>query len=635
MKNIKRALMVFTLALVVISIVAPQTLFLASSLAEKWTEVGSNVDFDRVNDLETALDVYSTSAESDESLTEYSPLWTDYIGEDGWIILENQGLNVIGQSVRFKDVAFGGAYSPLTPLDIVLTIDDAVIANNKQGTDEWIAVSKAIGGLQTSGYTQVNINVQFYQAGTDIEAVVDPLIKFSDIDYDQVVGAASSDSFAVSTDSKLVYNTDGENTYFSYADASVSTDKDRWVIINSDETSSFNFVWGMNKLDVDGPSSRVGGFTDIDIRLRGTAGRLELNKVDELGNPLEGAMFTVYNESGTEVTQVTTNSNGYARTPLINLGDYTVVETSAPEGYVLDNTVYPATINSNNQIVTINSGNPIINEGYKGQIELTKTNEADEPLQGVEFTIYDSEMNSVEVITTDENGYAISSELAVGDYIVIETEQLDGYIPNAIEYLATIANDGDLVTLNDGEAIINQKLWGQVEINKVDENNQPLADAEFTIYDSEMNSVEVIITDENGYAISSNLEYGDYTIIETKAPDGYQLELTKYPFTIENDGEIVTINNGDPVVNYREENLIITTDSEDSEEKSETNDILSENSSEETVDLPEVSTDTVSEDEELKLTETGNNLMLVLIVLASVLFIVLGSLKILIKTKLV
>ncbi len=546
MENIKKALMVLILAIVVVSTVATQNMFLASSLTGEWVQVGSNPDFDRVNDLETALDVYSTSAESDESLTEYSPLWTDYIGEEGWIILENQGLNVIGQSVRFNDVEFGGVYSPLTPLDIVLTIDDAVIANNKQGTDEWVAVSKAIGGLQTSGYTKVNINVQFYQAGTDIEAVVDPLIKFSDIDYDQVVGAASSDSFAVSTDSKLVYNSDAENTYFSYADASVSTDKDRWVIINSDETSSFNFIWGMNKLDVDGPSSRVGGFSDIDIRLRGTAGRLDLNKIDELGNPLEGAVFTVYNESGTEVTQVTTNSNGYARTPLISLGDYTVVETEAPEGYVLDNTVYPATIDSNNQIVTINRGNSIINESYKGQIELTKTNEFGELLQGVGFTIYDSEMNRVEVITTDENGYAISSKLAVGDYIVIETGQLDGYISNSTEYLVTIANDG----------------------------------------------------------------------------------------------EIVAINNGEPVINYLEENLIITIDSEDSEEQteidegksvdegqSETNDVISE----ETDNLLEVTNDTKPDQEELKLTETGNNLILAQVVIASTLFIILSAFKILIR----
>ena len=48
-------------------------------------------------------------------------------------------------------------------------------------------------------------------------------------------------------------------------------------------------------------------------------------------------------------------------------------------------------------------------------------------------------------------------------------------------------------------------------------------------------------TDEAGVYISKNLVYGDYLLKETKAPDNYLIDDNYYPFSVRNDGEVISI----------------------------------------------------------------------------------------------
>ncbi|MDE0564733.1 prealbumin-like fold domain-containing protein, partial [Exiguobacterium sp. B2(2022)] len=54
--------------------------------------------------------------------------------------------------------------------------------------------------------------------------------------------------------------------------------------------------------------------------------------------PLKDATFDVLDESGQVVATVTTNASGEASVTNLALGAYTVVETKAPTGYLLDDT---------------------------------------------------------------------------------------------------------------------------------------------------------------------------------------------------------------------------------------------------------------------------------------------------------
>lgn len=74
----------------------------------------------------------------------------------------------------------------------------------------------------------------------------------------------------------------------------------------------------------------------------------ELVKVDSKdGKSLSGAEFTLMNEKTHRKYVARTDKNGYIRWNYLTQGSYTLQETKAPNGYVLNKTVYRLTINKN------------------------------------------------------------------------------------------------------------------------------------------------------------------------------------------------------------------------------------------------------------------------------------------------
>ena len=75
---------------------------------------------------------------------------------------------------------------------------------------------------------------------------------------------------------------------------------------------------------------------------------------------------------------------------------------------------------------------------------------------------------------------------------------------------------------------------GKVTLKKVDsETGKLLANAEFELQDSKGNIVQKkIVTNKDGKVEISNLDIGEYQLVETKAPDGYQIDKTPIKFSI-------------------------------------------------------------------------------------------------------
>ncbi|MBK0071103.1 SpaA isopeptide-forming pilin-related protein, partial [Enterococcus sp. S53] len=80
---------------------------------------------------------------------------------------------------------------------------------------------------------------------------------------------------------------------------------------------------------------------------------------------------------------------------------------------------------------------------------------------------------------------------------------------------------------------VSSKL-GKVTLKKVDsETGKLLANAEFELQDSKGNIVQKkIVTNKDGKVEISNLDIGEYQLVETKAPDGYQIDKTPIKFSI-------------------------------------------------------------------------------------------------------
>lgn len=608
----------------------------ASTIADStWDSVLNNTDFAQAENLESLLDIYSKPAISDPNKTEYSSEnWIEDPESSNYMMLDHLGLGIIGESIRYNDLMFSGNFTPSVNLDMKITVTNAVLASNQYEDEEYIEFSKSLAGLETSGYTLVTFKAEFFDAGTDNLATVSPLMRFSDIDYDQTVGTDSASKIAVSTDSVLEYATTEDGSFLSYSDGADGSMQDKWALFDYDDTSSLNFAWGMNRLDVNGTENRVGGYTGIDVRLRGSAGKLEVNKVDQDGNPLAGAEFSVYDQYDELKTIITTDENGYAQTPNLGLGDYKIIETNTPIGYVENTNVYNATISSNGEVVNINEGSAVVNSLIQGSVEIYKVDQDGNPLEGVEFTIYDSTDNEVDTIITDAEGHGVSGLLDYGDYYITETKALDGYAMDENQYAFTIDVDQEIEQVNEGNPIVNTKYQdpdielpvftrtGQVDLYKVDSSGNPLADAEFTIYNDNGEVEEVLLTDGTGYAISSKLGFGSYSITETKAPNGYLINDSVYNFTIDTADQIITINDGNPIVDEA--------DTEIDESEVDESEVDNETDSEETSNA-EKSESVEAEDETLA--TTGQTSWLITIGLGSLFAIVFLKMHLNIRYK--
>lgn len=136
-------------------------------------------------------------------------------------------------------------------------------------------------------------------------------------------------------------------------------------------------------------------------------------------------------------------------------------------------------------------------------------------------------------------------------YIIYETKVVDSdqeWLKNDVYLEGIIAepgNGGDPLPFTENSSVSISTISsggggtevGSIEFIKVDsETKAPLANAEFVIKDGEGNIVQTILTNEDGKGTALDLLYGSYTLEETKAPIGYTLEETPYPFEI-NDSE--------------------------------------------------------------------------------------------------
>lgn len=105
---------------------------------------------------------------------------------------------------------------------------------------------------------------------------------------------------------------------------------------------------------------------------------------------LEGAVYGIYSD-GVKVDEITTDKNGYAKSSILPVGNYTVKEITASTGYDLDENTYSVTV-VKDQTVRADSnetpGNdPIGIEVVKNDAETKGMPQGDATLEGAEFTI--------------------------------------------------------------------------------------------------------------------------------------------------------------------------------------------------------------------------------------------------------
>lgn len=307
-----------------------------------------------------------------------------------------------------------------------------------------------------------------------------------------------------------------------------------------------------------------------------------------VGN-LKGAVFEIYAaedittldgtvryEQGTLVDTVTTDDDGVAKSKELYLGKYTVIEKTAPNGYVHNGTKYDVELTYAGQNVSVTSTDiSVYNDRQKVAVSLKKEMDEDKTFNlsknnessFVQFGIYaneDIKASNGDVIpkdalitfaNCDKNGSIVfDCDLPVGFKWYAKEIATDAhYILSDTKYEFDTEYQGqDIkvidIKINNDKAIENNLIYGSVKGLKVDrETQEVIAGATFGLFKSDTtefakdNAILTAVTDENGIFNFSNIPYGEYLIKEIKPADGYLDSEDVFTVIIKDNEQVVEI----------------------------------------------------------------------------------------------
>lgn len=304
---------------------------------------------------------------------------------------------------------------------------------------------------------------------------------------------------------------------------------------------------------------------------------------------LKGAIFEIYAaedittldgtvryEQGTLVDTITTDDDGVAKSKELYLGKYTVIEKTAPNGYVHNAAKYDAELTYAGQNVSVTSTDiSVYNDRQKVSVSLKKIMANDKTfgignngeITSVRFGIYadeDIKASNGDVIpkdalitfaNCDKNGSIVfDCDLPVGFKWYAKEIATDAhYILSDTKYEFDTEYQGQDVKVidikvNNDKAIENNLIYGSVKGLKVDrETQEVIKGATFGLFKSDIteftenNAILTAVTDESGIFNFSNIPYGEYLIKEVKPADGYLDNEDVFTVTIKDNEQVVEL----------------------------------------------------------------------------------------------
>ena len=273
-----------------------------------------------------------------------------------------------------------------------------------------------------------------------------------------------------------------------------------------------------------------------------------------------GATFAIKDTSGNVLETITTNGSKVKSKKYPVGTTLNVCEVTSPEGYLTNSSCNTVELKYSGDNTPSTFYTTVKDQVVKGRIEIAKTidkekyglfqSNVQKPGEGFKFDIIlKSTGKVVSTLTTDEDGRAISDYLPYGTYIVKEHET-KGY--DTLKPFEVKIDQNEKTYFYN---IYNDTIKAELTIYKTDSETGkriPAAGVEFKIKDADGNYVtqevtypkkettDVFKTDEDGSVhLPSPLKYGEYKLVEIKAPHGYVLKDTEIPINV--DGSIAEI----------------------------------------------------------------------------------------------
>ena len=289
--------------------------------------------------------------------------------------------------------------------------------------------------------------------------------------------------------------------------------------------------------------------TCLNADFRAQLGSLKLRKTDKGGKLLDGAVFHI---SGNGYDKDVTVANGEITVNELPIGEYTITEKTAPNGYLVNVAPFKATVSAGQTAETT-----ITDEAPTGKISIKKSDskgnvQGEASLEGAEYTVYGADGQETGKITTDKDGNGSLENLVLGTYTVKETKAPEAYDLDWNTYTVelTYKDQNTAIILGNVDSKENVKT-GKIEIQKTDTEGNPLKGGEFGIYanadmyigDTLYKKGQLVVsikTDDSGVARSDDLPYGSYYVKEISAPT--QEAGNSHNFVLSDDTQYVKIN---------------------------------------------------------------------------------------------
>ena len=310
---------------------------------------------------------------------------------------------------------------------------------------------------------------------------------------------------------------------YSATGSAYGIDPDEAVLCWYDSTGKYQSLASYTGTGLD----PVRAYIKIKATVADEVGSLTINKVDaDTGKALAGVTYRLFDSAGNKIADATTGTDGMAVFSDLPLGNYTYQEISAPEGYVVDSTKYPITITASALNITATRANA----RGKASVEISKVDaDSDTPLQGAGFRLYDAAGSQVAEGYTDANGKLTFTGLKLGSYTCKEFQAPAGYELDDTAFSVALNQNGQTLKVTRE----NKLITGSIEILKVDaDTKQPLAGVVYRLFDADGNKIADGTTDTNGKVTFDNLKPGSYSYQEISTVAGYQLDDTKYDFSL-------------------------------------------------------------------------------------------------------
>jgi len=280
---------------------------------------------------------------------------------------------------------------------------------------------------------------------------------------------------------------------------------------------------------------------------------------------------------GELVDEITTDETGYAKSKELYLGKYTVVEKTASNGFYNSNEQHDVELTYAGQTVSVTSTKlNLFNERQKVTVSLSKELEQDETfgigmndeIQNVQFGIFaDEDITAADssvipqdaliaYANCDENGnITFNCDLPIGfKWYVKEIATDEHYVLSDEKYAFNTEYQGQEVqtieiTVNDGEPIENELIYGTVKGLKTDRGTgKTIEGALFGLFkndETEFTEDAAILTaesDNGGIFTFKNVPFGEWIIKELQPAENYLPNDETYTVTVSADEQVIEIN---------------------------------------------------------------------------------------------